>query len=81
MYLEYLYLVCQFLDMEAYNFIPGLNLMRPGFRRVVFSVAIMIIVLFFREGIMGENELNLAGFGKWLKRKFGKKTTSAKEAE
>ena len=71
----------RFLDMEAYNFIPGLNLMRPGFRRVVFSVAIMIIVLFFREGIMGENELNLAGFGKWLKRKFGKKTTSAKEAE
>ena len=32
-------------------------LLRSGFRMVVFSVVIMVIVLFFRRGIMGEKEL------------------------
>ena len=32
-------------------------LLRSGFRMVVFSVVIMIIVLFFRKGIMGTKEL------------------------
>lgn len=34
-----------------------LPLLRSGFRMVVFSVIIMIVVLFFREGIMGDREL------------------------
>ena len=71
----------RFLDMETSNFIPGLNIMRPGFRKVVFSVAIMIIVLFFRKGIMGEKELNIQGAGRWLKQKLGGKPPTAKEAE
>jgi branched-chain amino acid transport system permease protein len=33
-----------------------LPLLRSGFRMVVFSVVIMIVVLFFREGIMGDRE-------------------------
>ena len=33
-------------------------LMRSGFRMVVFSVIIMIVVLFFRRGIMGDKELS-----------------------
>ena len=69
----------RFLDMETSNFIPGLNIMRPGFRKVVFSVAIMIIVLFFRKGIMGERELNVRGAGRWLRQKLGGK--SVKEAK
>ena len=32
-------------------------LLRSGFRMVVFSVVIMIVVLFFRKGIMGDREL------------------------
>lgn len=32
-------------------------LLRNGFRMVVFSVIIMIVVLFFRRGIMGDKEL------------------------
>ena len=32
-------------------------LMRNGFRMVVFSIIIMIVVLFFRRGIMGDKEL------------------------
>ena len=31
---------------------------RDGFRKVVFSVVIMIIVLFFSKGIMGDREIN-----------------------
>ena len=34
-----------------------LPLLRNGFRMVVFSVVIMIVVLFFRKGIMGDKEL------------------------
>jgi len=34
-----------------------MKLLAPGFRMVVFSVVIMIIVLFFRRGIMGDKEL------------------------
>ena len=32
-------------------------LLAPGFRMVVFSVVIMVVVLFFRKGIMGTREL------------------------
>lgn len=34
-----------------------LPFLRAGFRMVVFSVVIMIVVLFFRKGIMGDKEL------------------------
>ncbi len=70
----------RFLDEEKYN-ILNLHILRSGFRRVVFSVIIMIIVLFFRKGIMGENELNIAGFGRWLKRRFGGGKKPARETE
>ncbi|MCE5192524.1 MAG: branched-chain amino acid ABC transporter permease [Candidatus Cryosericum sp.] len=38
---------------------PGLQLplVRSGFRMVVFSVVIMIVVLFFNKGLMGDKEL------------------------
>ena len=41
----------KFLGIEA----PGV--FRHGFRLVVFSVVIMVVVLFFRKGIMGDREL------------------------
>ena len=45
---------------------------------VVFSVVIMIIVLFFSQGIMGEKELTWAGIGGLLKKlKPKKKAASA----
>ena len=31
--------------------------LRNGFRLVVFSLIIMVVVLFFRKGIMGDKEL------------------------
>ena len=45
----------KFLDLENENVpLPG-----PGFRMVVFSVLIMIVVLFFRRGIMGTREISV----------------------
>lgn len=43
---------------------------RDGFRKVVFSVVIMIIVLFFSRGIMGDKELSFAGM---MRKPRGKK--------
>ena len=59
---SFLYIACsewwlRFLDNEAYIGAFKVPLLRNGFRMVVFSVIIMIVVLFFRKGIMGEREL------------------------
>lgn len=54
-------------------------LLRSGFRMVVFSVVIMIIVLFFSKGIMGEKELSWKGIGGLLKKR--KKVAPAAEKE
>ena len=43
------------------------SLMRPGFRKVVFAVLIMLIVLFYAQGIMGTREFSWDGFINWWK--------------
>ena len=45
------------LDMGKFLGINAPDVFRNGFRLVVFSIIIMIVVLFFRKGIMGEREL------------------------
>ena len=45
------------LDSGTFLGINAPNVFRNGFRLVVFSVIIMIVVLFFRKGIMGEKEI------------------------
>ncbi len=59
----FLYVACsewflRFLDNEM-ELKSGFKvpLLRNGFRMVVFSVVIMIVVLFFRRGLMGDREL------------------------
>ena len=47
----------RFLDQEHYLDGEKLPLMRNGFRLLVFSIIIMVVVLFFRKGIMGTREL------------------------
>ena len=59
---SFLYIACsewwlRFLDNEAYIGSFKVPLLRNGFRMVVFSIIIMIVVLFFRKGIMGDREL------------------------
>ncbi|MBR6114595.1 MAG: branched-chain amino acid ABC transporter permease [Oscillospiraceae bacterium] len=70
---SFLFIACnewllRFLD-ESSNNILGLTILRSGFRKVVFSIIIMVIVLFFPKGIMGDRELSLDR----LKRPFAKK--------
>lgn len=43
------------------------NFMRPGFRKVVFAVLIMLIVLFYSRGIMGDKEFSWDRFISWWK--------------
>ena len=59
--------------------------MRPGFRKVVFAVIIMCIVLFYSRGSMGNKEFSWDGFLGFFRKKdrkdkkTGKKKTSAKK--
>ncbi len=59
---SFLYIACsewwlRFLDNTMYIGGTQVPLLRNGFRMVVFSIIIMIVVLFFRQGIMGSREL------------------------
>ena len=47
----------RFLDQKQMIGTFEVPLLRNGFRLVVFSIIIMIVVLFFRQGIMGTREL------------------------
>ena len=47
----------RFLDSELWVFRVKVPFLRTGFRMVVFSIIIMIVVLFFRRGLMGSREL------------------------
>ena len=71
----FLYVACsewwlRFLDSEQYLGSFKVPLLRNGFRMVVFSVVIMVIVLFFSQGIMGNHEIIL---GALLNKLSGKK--------
>lgn len=74
----FLYVACsewwlRFLDSEQYIGGFKVPLLRNGFRMVVFSIVIMVIVLFFSQGIMGNNELSLSGLMKVLSGKRERK--------
>lgn len=78
----FLYIACsewwlRFLDSGAIGSIQ-VSFFRDGFRKVVFSVVIMIIVLFFSKGIMGNKELSFAGL---IRKIQAKKTAKAVKAE
>ena len=82
----FLYVACsewwlRFLDYETYIGSFKLPLLRNGFRMVVFSVVIMVIVLFFSRGIMGDKELSFKGIGGLLSRLKKKKPASAAAKE
>ena len=81
---SFLFIACnewwlRFLD-ESSNNILGLNILRSGFRKVVFSVIIMIIVLFFSKGIMGEREFSWARFRAFFRDPFGLVSRKKKKA-
>lgn len=81
----FLYIACsewwlRFLDSGMLPFGNiEVSFFRDGFRKVVFSVVIMIIVLFFSKGIMGNKELSFAGLIKKIKSKKAAKVEKVKE--
>ena len=59
---SFLFVACsewwlRFLDQKQMIGAWEVPLLRNGFRLVVFSLIIMVVVLFFRQGIMGTREL------------------------
>ena len=81
----FLYIACsewwlRFLDSGELPFGNiQVSFFRDGFRMVVFSVVIMIIVLFFSKGIMGNKELSFAGLIKKIKANKAAKAEKVKE--
>lgn len=71
---SFLFIACsewwlRFLDEPMFIGTFQVPLLRTGFRMVVFSVIIMIVVLFFRRGIMGDKEFSLDRIAKLFKKK------------
>jgi branched-chain amino acid transport system permease protein len=64
---SFLFIACsewwmRFLDSELMIGAFKVPLLRSGFRMVVFSILIMLVVLFYRRGIMGDRELSFDMF-------------------
>ncbi len=76
---SFLFIACsewwlRFLDnAETYIGSFHVPLLRPGFRKVVFSIVIMAIVLLYQRGIMGDKELSISGIRKRLAERKKKK--------
>lgn len=78
----FLYIACsewwlRFLDSGSFMGME-VSFFRDGFRKVVFSVVIMIIVLFFSRGIMGNKELSFTGIVRKIR---GQKAAKAAPAD
>jgi len=61
---SFLFIACsewwlRFLDTETFIGAWQVPLLRSGFRKVVFAVIIMAVVLFYRQGIMGNREFSV----------------------
>ena len=82
---SFLYVACsewwlRFLDNEVFIGSFKVPLLGNGFRMVVFSIVIMVVVLFYRKGLMGSREFSWDSFfgffgkiGRFFQRLFGGK--------
>lgn len=83
---SFLFIACsewwlRFLDRTIQIGSFTVPLLRPGFRKVVFSIAIMAVVLFYQKGIMGENEFSIKGIINFFKRFKKSKKAAVASAE
>ncbi|NLO99745.1 MAG: branched-chain amino acid ABC transporter permease [Clostridiaceae bacterium] len=62
----------RFLDSETYIGSFKLPLLASGFRKVVFSIIIMVVVLFYSRGIMGTNEISVDALLRFFRKLFRK---------
>ena len=66
----------RFFDEPLYIGSINIPLFRPGFRMVIFSILLMVVVLFYSRGLMGTNEFSwngILGFFRGLGKKKVKK--------
>lgn len=75
---SFLFIACsewwlRFLDNANLNF-TSIQILRPGFRKVIFSIVIMAIVLFYQKGIMGDKEFSINGIASFFKKLKTKRT-------
>jgi branched-chain amino acid transport system permease protein len=75
---SFLFIACsewwlRFLDVETYIGDFKVPFLRAGFRKVVFSIIIMAVVLFARNGLMGNKEFSVQGILNFFRKKSGKK--------
>lgn len=61
----------RFLDEPMFIGSFQVPFLRTGFRMVVFSIVIMIVVLFWRKGIMGTKEFSWDNIARFFKDPFG----------
>lgn len=60
----------RFLDQPLFIGDFQVPLLRTGFRMVVFSLLLMIVVLFFRRGIMGDKEFSWDAIARFFRKIF-----------
>lgn len=65
----------RFFDSPLTLFGVNIPLFRPGLRMVIFSILLMILVLFFRNGLLGQKELSWKLIFDWIKKRKSKKKT------
>lgn len=75
---SFLFIACsewwlRFLDTETFIGSFKVPLLSSGFRKVVFSVIIMIIVLLYSKGIMGSKEFSIDAILRFFRKLFNKK--------
>ena len=81
----FLYVACnewwlRFLDSGSIGSL-SVPFFRDGFRKVIFSIIIMVVVLFFSRGIMGDKEISFKGIGGLIGRLKKKKAAPAEVSE
>ncbi|SFG31551.1 branched-chain amino acid ABC transporter permease [Oribacterium sp. WCC10] len=66
--------ILRFFDEPLFIGSFEVPLFRPGFRMVIFSILLMIVVLFYRKGLMGTNEFSWNGIFAFFKNPGKKKS-------
>lgn len=70
----------RFLDEPLMVGGVSIPLFRPGFRMVIYSILLMVVVLFWRRGIMGDREFSWNHMAGLLSRKEKKSSKGGAEA-
>lgn len=71
----------RFLDQPMFIGDFQVPLLRTGFRMVVFSLLLMIVVLFFRRGIMGDKEFSWDAIAQFFRKIFRRNKPAAVTAD